>query len=107
MSELIRMVEDYGPWKRGEELERLAPGEPIRRGAVDALRFAALVRAELAAPVTVEGEDGEPERWSLKTPPAEYLRRHPDGPHAALASRLIAAADDDTATHDDTAGKEA
>ena len=34
----------------------------------------------------------EPEtatEWTLKTPPAEYLERYPDGPHAETARKLV------------------
>lgn len=82
---MIRMTTDYGPWRRGEELEALMPGEDLRRGAVDAARYAALVRAGLAAPVEVEAV----EEWPLKTPPAEYLERSPNGPRADLARRIL------------------
>lgn len=52
------------------------------------------------APAPSEPEDPAPEgagdpdddvpEWTLKTPPEEYLEKHPDGPNAELARRVLA-----------------
>jgi hypothetical protein len=52
----------------------------------------------IATVPVVELDDAEL-AWPLKTPPAEYLEKSPDGPRAELAKRILAgpvAADDST-----------
>lgn len=41
-----------------------------------------------------EVEVAEVPEWPLKTPPAEYLERSPEGPNADLAREILARADD-------------
>lgn len=82
------------------------PGYEIPAGEVE--RFGLeLVDGKVAfgaeeAPAPSQPEDPAPEgdgdpddddvpEWTLKTPPEEYLEKHPDGPNAELARRVLAA----------------
>jgi hypothetical protein len=42
-----------------------------------------------------EEEEEEEEEWPLKMAPSNYARLHPEGQHADLARRLIAAAEEE------------
>lgn len=41
-----------------------------------------------------EDKSADAAEWSLKTEPAEYLERYPDGRHAELARQILAAESD-------------
>lgn len=43
----------------------------------------------IAAPGGTDGEEEGPPEWPLKTSPADYLKRNPDGPNALLARRIL------------------
>lgn len=57
-------------------------------------KMAAAPENKAAEPADDAEPDDVEEEWTLKTSPEDYLERHPDGPNAELAARILAARDE-------------
>lgn len=92
----------HGPYDlmRGvaREVDKHAAGQLAAAGLVEIVRHSAqppgAVTPEDKLPAPITPEDGLLAEWrltGLKSSPAVYLRRTPDGPRSALARRLVEA----------------
>jgi hypothetical protein len=87
-----RLTKAWGDFQRGDLVtDDQATAEERGSGLswVDAQRFDRLEKDGYLTLLKPEAGDLSPADWTLKTSPAYYLERYPDGPHADKAGALL------------------